>query len=53
MSTGFNSQQPEIERERGRGNGSFSGVEVLKPKGFKDPPDGGNVKFPAARNKKK
>jgi hypothetical protein len=33
-----------IERERGRGNGSFSGVEVLKPKSFKERSD---VRFPS------
>jgi len=39
-----------FEQERGRENLGFPGVEVLKPQGFKDPPAGGDVRFPAPRH---
>jgi hypothetical protein len=36
---GSNPTPATFERERGRENGSFPGVEVLKPQGFKEQSD--------------
>ena len=37
----------DIERERGRENGSFPEVEVLKPQGFKESRKSGTSEIPA------
>ncbi len=34
----FKSSHPHLKWERGRENGSFTGVEILKPQGFKEDP---------------